>query len=436
MRIGFVLALTCALALAVSACGGGDSDGTETSSGSVKPSEVSGEITVWDLAYGSFPGYDEAADALDAEFEEKYPNVTVKHVGQPYATYNQAYKAAFTARQGPDVMMMAGGVRGVLNYAPGLEVLNDRITPEMQEEIFGWEAVTPGNTVEGDHYGLPVATNSTVFYYNKELFAKAGLPREFSPTTWDELREAGEKLEAAGIQPFVGGNKEGSESLMWFSAGWQTTNTPEESIELSEGTMSFTDEAVTKAFEPLFMIQDAGLYPDDRPTTPFFPVGAAALGQGNGAIQIGNMSLVAYYNEYNPKLGTKNVGMFLPPGTKFVGTEPQYVWSIPSFTSNRDAAWAYISFLASREGIETLVDELRGELPSRNDVEIPADSPPQAFQALEFLQDNPKFIQSYQMVPTAAYEVLGPEINEVLQGRTSLEDAQQSMQEAVEKAAG
>lgn len=429
--LGLLLAL--GLAIGISACGSGSS-GTVNSTGPVNPADVSGTVKVWDIIYGSFPGYETGAEELDAAFEAKYPNVTVEHIGQPFETYNQLYKAAFTAHEGPDVMMMIAGTRGVLSYAPELEPLNQRISPELEKKLSGWDTVTPGYQVDGEHYGVPIVVNGLVFYYNKKMFEEAGLPRDFQPKTWTELREAGEKLKAAGLQPFTGGDKDGVENFGWFSMGWQTVNTPQESVELAEGEMPYTDPAVARAFKPMMEIQEAGLYPDDRFTTPLYPDGAARFGEKKGAITMGSFALVNYYNEYILKLGVKNVGMFQPPGSKYIGTEPDWVWSIPKFAKNKEAAWAYIEFMASRKGIQMTVDKIRGELPNRSDVHIPANSPPQAFELLKVLRSNETFSQANNQIPPAPYEILTTEIGQVLQGRTSLEHVQEEMQEAAEKA--
>ncbi|MBN9624478.1 MAG: extracellular solute-binding protein, partial [Actinobacteria bacterium] len=141
-RLGYALALLCGLLLCVSACGGGSSsgggEGASADGKPPKPSEVSGKLTVWDIFYKTFPEYTKAVKPLDEAFEKKYPNVTVEHVAQGLENYPALVQAAFTAHEGPDVMMMAPSYQGVLLYREGLEELNDRITPEMQEQLKGW----------------------------------------------------------------------------------------------------------------------------------------------------------------------------------------------------------------------------------------------------------------------------------------------------------
>ena len=53
----------------------------------------------------------------------------------------------------------------------------------------------------GELYGFPINLQSISFIYNKELFEEAGITE--APETFEELKEACEKLEAVGITPFA-----------------------------------------------------------------------------------------------------------------------------------------------------------------------------------------------------------------------------------------
>jgi len=174
-RVVCMLALLCGLVFGISACGGGgdsgttesgaaeggstESETTENTAGSA-PTDASGKIVVWDVFYKLFPEYTKAVKPLDEAFEKEYPNVTVEHVAQGYEQYPALVQAAFTAHEGPDVMMMLPSYAGVLNYYQGLEELNDRVTPEMQEQLQGWYTMTPGYEEEGPHYGVPIGSTT------------------------------------------------------------------------------------------------------------------------------------------------------------------------------------------------------------------------------------------------------------------------------------
>lgn len=435
LKLALALALACGVGVGVGACGGGgdSSDGSGTDTGS---SKLSGTVTVWDFEYGSFPGYKKAADKIDAEFESLHPGVEVDRVAQPVATYESIARAAFVANEGPDVMLMQPGTLGVLSFTKGLEVLNDRISPEMQDSLGLWQSVTPGFAAEGDRYAVPIGLQGTIFYYNKKLFAKAGLPTDFEPKSWEEVKQAGEKLQAAGIQPFTGGNKEGGENQKWFEAGWVSVNSPEQAIELAEGELPYTDEAVSRALEPEIMMQEAGLNPADYFSTPLFPDGATLFSEGKGAMYLGFWNTAGYWGEFNPALGEENVGMFFPPGSSSVWSYPSIALSIPTFADNKDAAWALIEYTASKEGTETLYNP-GGYLPNRSDVQLPADAPAQARELVEAAQGSEAVIGPLVLVPPSVlFGPLATEVSEVLQDRTSLESAQQAMQETAEKSAG
>lgn len=429
-----VLALLCILCIAAAGCGGSDG-GDGSSSAGDGDAKLSGTVEVWDPYYESLPEYTEAIKQLDSEFEKQNPGVTVKREAQPLETYEALIRSAFASREGPDMMVMEPAALGVLSFTKGLEVLNDRITPEMEEQLTQWNTVTAGYTTEGEHYGVPQGINGYAFYYNKQLFKKAGLPTKFEPKTWAEVMEAGEKLKAAGIQPFTGGNEEGYENQFWFSTGFHSVATPEETKELAEGTLDYTDPVVAKAYEPSFEMEEAGLFPSDRFTTSLFNEGYARFADGEGAMVLGLWNAVGYWGEFNPKLGEENVGFFLTPESDSVETVSSFGLTIPTLAKNKDAAWALIEFETSKRGIEVL-DDPGGFMPNRKDVSLPPDAPIQARELLNASRENEEVVApSYMVPPSVAFGPMNTEVSEAMQGRISLAEAQQAMQETAEKTA-
>jgi multiple sugar transport system substrate-binding protein len=429
---GFALVLACVLLAGLAACGsddGGNGGGGGESTTAAK--RLSGTITVWDLNYRSFPEYTRAADRIDAEFEKLHPGVTIKHVGVPLAQEDQTLQAAFTARRGPDVINLHPGPSGVLHWAKGLEPLNDLVSPAMRKDLVGWDMLTSDLKGGGEIYAVPSGLFGFVFYYNKKLFRRAGLPTDFQPQTWEEVKEAGEKLKAAGIQPFTGGNKEGYENRWWLDAGWQTVNTSEQAAQVGRGEIPATDPIVAKAFGPEQMMQEAGLFEDDRFTTPLFPDGVQRFADGKGAMFLGGWSVAAYYALFNPPLGEENVGTFLPPGSKYLIAYPTSPWGIPKFSKDKDAAWAYLQFVTSEEG-QQLLYEVGGVLPAHAGVALAADAPVQERALIEAARTQPTGASAQLMFSGAGNQVISNDINEVLQGRESLEDALKALQDTNE----
>ncbi|HEU4701115.1 MAG TPA: extracellular solute-binding protein, partial [Conexibacter sp.] len=405
------------------ACGGG---GEATSSGDNGDApKIGGTITIWDRTYRAFPAYTSAIDQIDRAFEALHPGVKVNHVAQPAATFEQVLQAAFTAREGPDIVRLAPGA-SVVQWSKGLERLDDRISDEMRENLSGWNTTGPGYSGERDIYGVPYGVIGDVFYYNKKLFRRAGLPTDFQPQTWEEVKEAGEKLKAAGIQPFADGNKEGYANGWWLNVGWQTANTADDLQALANGETSFTSDAVAAAYAPHIMMQEAGLFEDDRFTTPLQPDGVARFGEGDVGMFLGKWALTAYYVDYNAKLGEENVGIFFPPGSNYISVNPNGVLSITNFSENQDTAWAYLEFISEARNAQTLY-EVGGVLPNHKDVEPLADAPVQERELIAAMRENETFPQAELMFPGPVMATMYAEINEVLQGRKPLAEAQQAL---------
>ncbi|GLF97127.1 extracellular solute-binding protein [Streptomyces yaizuensis] len=70
-------------------------------------------------------------------------------------------------------------------------------------------------------YGLPFAASTRLLFYNKELFAEAGITE--APTTWDELRDTAAQLKDAGVKyPYalpLGPEEAHIETMLWMLGG-------------------------------------------------------------------------------------------------------------------------------------------------------------------------------------------------------------------------
>src|SRR5437588_9537044 len=94
--------------------------------------------------------------------------------------------------QPPDVLNLnsfSSYARDGLLYPAG-EVLS----PATKEDFL--ESFARGGQFQGTLYGLPILSSARAFFYNRELFAKAGLTGP--PRTWDEFVQAARKLQALG----------------------------------------------------------------------------------------------------------------------------------------------------------------------------------------------------------------------------------------------
>jgi len=139
------------------------------------------------------------ADAYMAE----HPNVTIEIT----VLENEAFKTKLTtvmqSGEPPDIFQSWGG--GTMNEYAEAGLLKD-ITPDLDADGGAWRnTFAPGAlgvyAYKDKNYGVPWDMGMIGFWYNKDLFAQAGI--EAPPTTWTELLEDVQKLKDAGITPIA-----------------------------------------------------------------------------------------------------------------------------------------------------------------------------------------------------------------------------------------
>jgi sn-glycerol 3-phosphate transport system substrate-binding protein len=141
-------------------------------------------ITFW----GAFTGHN--ADVLGQlvdRFNQSQKDVQVKLENQnDYETLSAKFTAALQARSVPEVVVLSDVWWFKFYVNKSLQPLDDlmkaeNINPSDYVDVFFKETVRAGKQVV-----LPFARSTPIFYYNKDAWAKAGLPAR-GPNTWDEF---------------------------------------------------------------------------------------------------------------------------------------------------------------------------------------------------------------------------------------------------------
>ena len=156
-------------------------------------------ITWWHAMSGSrLP----VVEQIVKDFNAAHPDIEVKAVytGR-YAETLTKFIAAYRAGNPPNLVQV---------YEVGTETMIDSGAiipvyklPEMFGENWDWGKyiipITNYYSVNGKLWSMPFNSSTAMLYYNKDLFAKAGLDPNNPPTTWAELEEVGKKLLASGV---------------------------------------------------------------------------------------------------------------------------------------------------------------------------------------------------------------------------------------------
>lgn len=141
--------------------------------------------------YQGTAGYTDMVEQLCKDYKEE-TGVTLEWEipgDEPYTVL----KARFASGEAPDIIDLGNG-----DYDTWYERCVDLSGEAWTEHVY--DASLKGGSWNGKVYGLPYAMEASGIVYNKDLFEQAGIGQV--PTTITELKEACEKLQKAGIQPF------------------------------------------------------------------------------------------------------------------------------------------------------------------------------------------------------------------------------------------
>ncbi len=191
-----VVALATSLALV--ACGSSSPTGSKTdaNAGKAEPKK----ITVAYNATGDFPEPKATLTAAKASFEKANPGVTVDLQEEVAADDPYHTKLQLRLQSGgdvPDVMYFSPNWVDADAAAGYLSPLDDGLAQWPDWATQFPEAVRTGaKSADGHTYGVPMAANDIGIWYNKDVFAKAGLPVPWQPKSWADLRTAAETIKA------------------------------------------------------------------------------------------------------------------------------------------------------------------------------------------------------------------------------------------------
>ena len=140
----------------------------------------------------------------------------------------------------------------VVNVSEALDQIGE--TDKLNE---GAAELLKGLSGTDDLYDLPLGLNVEGFWYNKELFEKAGCE---VPTTWDEFEEVLEKLDAAGIQPLTTGGSDKWPATRLVNAYAVRTMGNDVMTKAANGDIDYTDKGLVEAADKVAEWADKGYF--------------------------------------------------------------------------------------------------------------------------------------------------------------------------------
>jgi multiple sugar transport system substrate-binding protein len=340
------------VAAAVSACGGGSSD--------------SKTIKVAYQKFGNFIGADELFKKIKPVFEQQNPGVKLKLIPIE-ADENSYYTKLGLMRRSPDTAPDVA-------YEDTFFVNSDaqaRYMLPLDSRLSGWAdwsqfvdaAKAAGRAGDGHTYGVPMGTDTRGLWYNKKIFAKAGLPTTWQPKTWNDVLDAARQIKAKvpGVIPLnvyagkgVGeaASMQGFEMLLYGTANKLYNDQTKKWVAPSTG--------MSESFNFLRTVYSSGLGPAPQQALDAHwsdNVSAQELPEGKLAIDLDGSWLpqawipggAAPWPDWSTTLGTAAMPTENGQAPGKVTLSGGWLLSIGARTKNADAAWKLVQLALNKE---------------------------------------------------------------------------------------
>jgi raffinose/stachyose/melibiose transport system substrate-binding protein len=442
----WVIATLMLAALVGAGCGspGGDADENakkqdEKASSTVEKPDVAAAgdvtLTVWDQEVRG--GQAAQIKRLNQQFQQKYPNVTIKRVARSFEDLNKTLKLAVSGPKAPDVVEANQGrpIMGTLVKGGLLEPLDP------YAEAFGWEdrwspllldlnkfSSDGSEFGSGNLYGVSQMGEIVGVFYNKKKVSEP-------PKTLDEFEQSLKEAKADGDIPIQFGNLDAwpgiheYETVLAQTADKQAVR---DFVFAREGA-SFDTPEFQAAAEKLQQWVDDGYFTPDFNGTGYDPAWQR-FAKGKGRYLIAGTWLTA---DLADQMGD-DVGFMLMPGTE-EGADPVALggeslpWAITSQSKNKDVAAAYIDFLTDANAAEVLADT--GNLPAMpvDAGSIPEGLPREVYDQWTRLNEADGIIPYLDYTTPTFYDDISAAIQELMGGKKDPAQFTAGVEEAFRK---
>ena len=346
----FCFIVTLVLSNGVNASGSKDSS---TSSESVQ------KPTVTMMVINSFTKTADAPLYLAAAEYSKTGSANIVIEAVPSTNIKDKFTTAALSGSGPDIVSLDNAGWTADLAAMGLLMpIDDKIGSLRNEFI---DDALKTNIFQGKCYGVPWYINNMVMYYNKTLFARAGIAGP--PTNWTELQEAVRKLTAIGKYGLnfpIGSPGGYTIAAFLLQNGNQIIDTSSAEPKVVFNSLSGV-EALTYVTD--LYIKYKGMPESVKSTLSWDQLFAPFIQEDVGIVFSGDWA-IAPFAAGNPNL---NYGIApLPTGKNAATILGGYNLAINKNSKNIDQAWDFIRWLSQRERSRLLAQYSR--IHARKDV--------------------------------------------------------------------
>jgi raffinose/stachyose/melibiose transport system substrate-binding protein len=352
-RGGAVAAAITVTAVALSGCAGSGSGGSSADANT---------LTLWH--------YESATSAMGMAwneavkvFQEENPGITVNLEEKGFEQIRSTASQVLNSDEAPDVMEYNKGnaTAGLLASQGLLTDISDAV------QQYGWDQklapslqttakYTDQGIMGGDAwYGIPNYGEFVTVYYNKDMFAAAGLQ---VPTTYDEFVKVMDAFVAQGVTPLAEAGAEYPLGQLWYQLALTKANRQwVDDYQLYKAPVDWQGAETTYASTTLKDYVDAGYISKDVAGMKAEDAGTAFIAGQYPIFVSGSW----WYGRFINEMTGADWGIFNFPGTKLDLGSSGNLWVVPENAKNKDAAYKFID-ITMRPEIQAIIGN-NGGLP-------------------------------------------------------------------------
>jgi multiple sugar transport system substrate-binding protein len=308
-------------------------------------------------------GQKAAMTKIAADFEAKNPGTKVTINFSDVESYKTSIRN-FLVTTPPDLAFWFTGAR--MRAFTKRNLFEDMTSFYAETKLSGPMApFLPAVSDGGKQFMMPTNFTTWGFFYNKDVFEKAGIT---PPRSWDELMAAAAKLKAAGITPFTIGTRDLWANDLWFDYLDLRLNGLEFHMGLMDGKESYTDPRVKTVFSTWGEAIQKGYFLENA-SSYGWQEAIPLLAQGKAAMYLlGPYVLTSLPAEMHAKIGFFPFPNAKPDMPTYEEVSINGV-AIPSGARNKDLARKFLAFLAEPDNLSAFA-KAGAVLPARTDVSL------------------------------------------------------------------
>ncbi|WP_049560541.1 ABC transporter substrate-binding protein [Nonomuraea sp. SBT364] len=331
-----------AVALALSACGGGEESAADPNQPRV--------LKLWHYEAAESAMGKAWAEAIK-KFEATHPNVKVQFEEKSFEQIQKTASMVLNSDEAPDLMEYNKG-----NATAGL-LSKQGLIADMSEEVTkrGWDKLLPGGLAttarydergvmgSGKWFGLPNYGEFVMVYYNKDLFEKHKVD---VPATYEEFTAALDTFVKAGVTPVsLAGAEYPAQQIVYQLALSKANRAWVDAFQSYQGKVDFQGPELTYGATTFADWVKKG-YVDKKSSGLKAEDMGVAFMKGDFPVMISGSW---WYGRVAAEAKGFEWGHFLFPGSTMAPGSSGNLWVVPEKSENKDLAYDFIDITMSKE---------------------------------------------------------------------------------------